>query len=386
MRTHFRKPCIVFIVLVISLSSVPVFAQLETWVPANPANVVPQQVGVFDCDGKATVFVSWIFWDGGYRAVLPHIVSRNGQTISVDVRVEDYTGVRTLSLVPFSKNYDIGPLEPGTYALSLQSWGTTLKELQFTIAANPNAATSINNRCFFVNQHYRDFLSREADGGGLAFWTNDIVQCQSNSQCVEEKRINVSAAFFFSIEFRDTGYYVYRIYRAALGRPPTFAEFVPDAAALGRNVVVGSNDSWFTRLDGNRTIYTLNFFNRPDFQTRYNGLTSSQYVDKLFETAGITPTQAERNELIDGLDRCPFSVGCPTRWSVLRKIVENKSFDRKVFNEAFVTMQYFGYLRRDPDPQGFQFWLEKLNQFNGDYIGAEMLKAFLSSDEYRRRF
>jgi len=55
-------------------------------------------------------------------------------------------------------------------------------------------------------------------------------------------------------------------------------------------------------------------------------------------------------------------------------------------------MQYFGYLRRNPnDPpdgnfNGFNFWVSKLNQFNGDFLQAEMVKAFLSSLEYRSRF
>jgi hypothetical protein len=200
------------------------------------------------------------------------------------------------------------------------------------------------------------------------------------------KRVNVSAAFFLSIEFKETAYYVYRTYKATLGRAPTFAEFVPDAAELGKNVVVGSNDPWLLRLGGNKDLYTQAFFNRSEFQARYNGLTNAQYVDKLFETEGITPTQTERNELVDSLDHCSFTLGCPTRVTVLRKIIEHPAFDRKVFNEAFVTMEYFGYLRRDPDPAGFQFWLAKLNQFNGDFIKAEMVKAFISSNEYRNRF
>jgi len=55
-------------------------------------------------------------------------------------------------------------------------------------------------------------------------------------------------------------------------------------------------------------------------------------------------------------------------------------------NAAFVLMQYFGYLGRDPDNEGFNLWLTKLNQFNGNFIQAEMVKAFLSSIEYRQRF
>jgi hypothetical protein len=77
---------------------------------------------------------------------------------------------------------------------------------------------------------------------------------------------------------------------------------------------------------------------------------------------------------------------------VLRKVIENQTFSQKEFNPAFVLMQYFGYLRRNPDDgpdfnlDGFNFWLKKLNQFNGNYIDAEMAKAFISSIEYRQRF
>ena len=66
--------------------------------------------------------------------------------------------------------------------------------------------------------------------------------------------------------------------------------------------------------------------------------------------------------------------------------MESGSLTRAEFNPAFVLMEYFGYLRRDPDEAGYQFWLSKLNQFNGDFVRAELVKAFLSSDEYRRRF
>jgi hypothetical protein len=361
-------------------------AQTETWIHADPTRIVPSQLAAFSCDGQTGINVRWIFNDGGYRVVQTPVVARNGQTISLDARVEEWSGGRTQALVPFEKNFDIGLLEPGTYTLVFKSWDAPLKQLQFTVRETPAAAHPIDAACFFTTQHYRDFLSRNPDGSGLAFWTDEINRCGSDAQCIEVRRINVSAAFLFSIEFRETGYYVYRIYKAALGRAPTFAEFVPETAELGRNVVVGSNDPWPIRLSSNKDIYTMGFFNRQEFQARYNGLTNAQYVDKLFETEGITPTQAERDEIVNGLDNCPFSVGCPTRISVLRKIVEHPAFDHKVSNEGFVTLQYFGYLRRDPDAAGFQFWLDKLNQFGGNFVQAEMVKAFISSDEYRRRF
>ena len=73
-------------------------------------------------------------------------------------------------------------------------------------------------------------------------------------------------------------------------------------------------------------------------------------------------------------------------------MTEHSVFSQKEFNSAFVLMQYFGYLRRNPNDgpdnnlDGFNFWLTKLNKHNGNFVTAEMVKAFLSSTEYRQRF
>jgi len=100
------------------------------------------------------------------------------------------------------------------------------------------------------------------------------------------------------------------------------------------------------------------------------------------EIRGNFPAEdAFRNSLVAGLDAATM-----TRAQVLRAIAENEEFNTNEFNGAFVTMEYFGYLRRDPDTSGFNFWLNKLNSFNGDFIKAEMVKAFINSSEYRIRF
>jgi len=77
---------------------------------------------------------------------------------------------------------------------------------------------------------------------------------------------------------------------------------------------------------------------------------------------------------------------------VLLRVTQNTTFQNREFNPSFVQMEYFGYLRRNPnDPPdgnftGYNFWLNKLNQFNGNFVNAEMVKAFISTAEYRRRF
>jgi len=75
-------------------------------------------------------------------------------------------------------------------------------------------------------------------------------------------------------------------------------------------------------------------------------------------------------------------------------VAEDQDLYNAELNRAFVLSEYIGYLRRNPndapesslDYTGYEFWLNKLNEANGDYIKAEMVKAFISSSEYRQRF
>ena len=103
--------------------------------------------------------------------------------------------------------------------------------------------------------------------------------------------------------------------------------------------------------------------------------------------SGNPLSTTERDQLVSDL-----TAKAKTRGQVLRTIAEHTNLVNAEFNRAFVLMQYFGYLRRNPndapdnDYTGYEFWLTKLNQFNGDYLNAEMVKAFISSSEYRKRF
>ena len=238
----------------------------------------------------------------------------------------------------------------------------------------------INDTTFFVRQHYLDFLGREPDADGLQFWTDNIRQCGTDLQCREVKRINVSAAFFLSIEFQGTGFFVQRLYRLSYGRAPLFAEYLPDLTAVREGVIVGQPGA-LERLELNKRLFVEQFVKRAAFKAKFDGQNDVQYVDGLAAAAGVTLSEEERTALVVGL-----LTHRETRGGVLLKMVEKDAFIRAEFNHAFVQMQYFGYLRRDPDAEGFNFWLKKLNDFGGDYIRAEMVKAFLESIEYRARF
>jgi reprolysin-like metallo-peptidase family M12B/Calx-beta domain-containing protein len=266
-----------------------------------------------------------------------------------------------------------------------------------------NGANPIDLTSFFVRQHYLDFLQREPDAAGFAFWSGEIDNCAPMPQCTEVKRINVSASFMLSIEFQNTGYLVVRMYKAAFGNGTgtstlggahqisvpivRFNEFLSDTQTIGRGVVV-NQAGWEQVLEANKQAFATEFVQRTRFTTDFPpAMTAAEFVDKLNTNAGNPLSTAERNQLVSDL-----SGGAKTRAQVLRAVAEDPDLNAAEFNRAFVLMQYFGYLRRNPndapdsDYTGYDFWLTKLTQFNGNFVNAEMIKAFIQSLEYRRRF
>ncbi|HET6889836.1 MAG TPA: DUF4214 domain-containing protein, partial [Pyrinomonadaceae bacterium] len=413
--------------------------------------------------------------------------------------------------------------------------------------AGPPASNPIDNATFFVRQLYLDFLNREPDPAGLAFWSNQIIACGADAACIDRERVLVAAAFFFAIEFQETGLIDILTHQAAYGTKPLYGQFMLGTQALQKGVVIGQPGA-LAQLEANKQAYFNEFVTRPEFVTKYpSTLTNTQFVDDLLASAGLSPSQvrlfvvnmtnaqevppvnptasgggprpasfgtarlqfnaaqtamtftstvfnidftgsqtpgepndnltvahihasagggpgvispvvwgffgapfndnnpndqvvipfssgvggqingkwdapegnsttlaaqlsnlregrayvnfhttqfgsgeirgnipaadAFRNALIAGLDG-----GTETRATVLRKVAEQEELKLREFNASFVLMEYFGFLRRDPDTAGFNFWLNKLNAFNGDFVQAEMVKAFITSLEYRQRF
>ncbi|HLM55802.1 MAG TPA: DUF4214 domain-containing protein, partial [Pyrinomonadaceae bacterium] len=232
---------------------------------------------------------------------------------------------------------------------------------------------------YFVRQHYVDFLGREPDESGQDFWVGRLTPCGSDAQCMEVSRINVSAAYFHSIEFKETGFLLYRLYRATFGRAPLLAEFTPDSQEMSRGVIVHAA-GWQERIEANKVAFLQQWVLRPAFKTRFGGMTNAQFVSALVSNAGVSVSAQERDALVSALNA---GTG---RDAVLRRMVELESVARQQTNAAFVTMEYFGYLQRDPDAGGYAHWLDKLEEFGGNYERAEMVKAFLASIEYRQRF
>jgi hypothetical protein len=261
-----------------------------------------------------------------------------------------------------------------------------------------NTPITIRDTDFFVQQQYVDFLGRFPDQGGFAFWQGNITQCGNDQGCIAAQRVNVSAAFFLSIEFQETGFLVYRFYRASLpktsARPrglPRYLEFMRDTQRIGEGVVVGT-PGWEAELAANQRAFAIEFVQRAEFVARYpTTMSPVEFVDALYANAGVTPSEQERAEAIAQFRGTAQTTDISDRANVLRRVADNATFRQREFNPAFVLMEYFGYLRRNPnDPPdtdfaGYDFWLNKLNS-SPDFRQAEMVEAFISSIEYRARF
>ena len=231
-----------------------------------------------------------------------------------------------------------------------------------------NGPNPIDGTDFFVRQHYIDFLGREPDSFGFDGWKSTINNCAPGDTSCD--RIHVSQIFFQSDEFQSRGYYVYRFYPVSFGRKPFYAEFVLDLAPLSGFLTPAE-------LEAAKAQFALDFTSRSAFAAIYGGLNNTQYVDTLLATAGVILPASTRQSLIDGLNNSSLSRG-----QVLRQIVDSSEVQSKFFNQAYAVMEYFGYLRREPDIF-YLDWIKALDQ-TGDPRG--MVTGFVNSVEYRQRF
>ncbi|MFN2455980.1 MAG: DUF4214 domain-containing protein [Pyrinomonadaceae bacterium] len=276
------------------------------------------------------------------------------------------------SLIVFASNRD-GSLK----LFSVNTTGSSPVQLttgsadvtDFQPAVRPQISSPLTNPIddvqAFVRQQYLDFLNREPDAGGLAYWTNLITQCR-DAACVNARRVDVSAAFFIEQEFQQTGYFVYRVFKASFGRQLTFTEYIN-----ARNSVIGGSN--LASAQANYAAQQVN--------PAYASLSNVAYVDQLYANAGVTGAdRTERDALINGLNN-----NSETRATVLQKVANNQKYISQDFNPAFVLAEYFSYLRRDPEPAGYAFWLDVLNnRVPGNY--RAMVCAFINSAEYQFRF
>jgi subtilisin family serine protease len=244
----------------------------------------------------------------------------------------------------------------------------------------------VNSIPFFVRQQYLDFLSREPEAGEP--WSAVLNRCPNihtgPSVVTDCDRIAVSAAFFGAPEFRLKGAYVFRFYKVAFGRLPEYREIVSDMS-----FVAGATEQ---EVYARRAAFARNFTARTDFASAYANLSNAQFVQTLFARYGLASVTTPDPSTPDSGTRVTFTAATftnqldanfLTRAQVLRAIADSDQVQAAEFNSAFVAVQYYGYLRRTPEPQGYQ---DNLNALNRGVSPREMVNAFLNSAEYRLRF
>ncbi|HEY6121346.1 MAG TPA: DUF4214 domain-containing protein [Pyrinomonadaceae bacterium] len=275
------------------------------------------------------------------------------------------------SVTPSRANYIFSP--------SLRSFSQLAErtEAAFGASFTGDALNPIDTPEYFVRQQYVDILGREPDEGGFNYWTDQILSCGNDARCVSTRRRDLAAAFFIEAEFQRTGSFIYGLYRSGLGRRPAYTEFSVDR----QQVIAGPN------LDAMKQSLAESFVGRAEFVARYQSQNSAEsFVDALLANVHVASgvdLASERTNLI-----ARYNGGAnqnQSRSFVLRAVIDTEAFRGAEYNSAFVLTEYFGYLHRDPDQGGFDYWLNVLNNRDvNNYRG--MVCAFINSREYQGRF
>jgi hypothetical protein len=298
----------------------------------------------------------------------------------------------SLTLQPFGSSFPVVSFEVtvapnaqfGDYSIRMQAYSGEVAYLAGGLTVDPGVNSVTPNpdddAQFFVRQQYRDFLGRDPDQNGLDYWASQMAECGTNLSCLHQKRIDVSAAFFQSEEFQQTGSFIYGLFRAGLGRQLSYAEFLAERP----RVPGGAN------LDTSKAALADAFVQRDEFLRKFQDKTTAAtfvaaLLAQISQSSAIN-LSAQRDRLIINYLQCrSMNEG---RAQVMRMIADDPEFKQAEYNRTFVLMQYFGYLRRAPDQNGYEFWLNVLNlKLPGDpKAHRAMVCAFISSSEYQARF
>jgi uncharacterized repeat protein (TIGR01451 family) len=284
----------------------------------------------------------------------------------------------------------------GQFYISIQTQNSPNGEIRGQLLANP-----MDDAQQFVQQQYYDFLARVPDAGGLGFWTAQITGAGTDPIQLRNKRVDVSNAFFYELEYQQTGAYVFRLYRAAYGNNqpfpnpdasnPTESNKLPSYLVFSRDrarVIGGAN------LTQGQLDLANQFILRPEFIAKYSSsLDGPSFVDAIL-------LNIKNNTAVDltgqraGLIALFNSGG---RGAVIYRLaddntttnpINNRAFIDEEYNRAFVATQYFGYMRRDADIGGFLFWLDQVNRAPLRDVPRQhaMVCSFITSGEYQLRF
>ncbi|HEY6046762.1 MAG TPA: Calx-beta domain-containing protein, partial [Pyrinomonadaceae bacterium] len=270
----------------------------------------------------------------------------------------------------------VEPSESLTITLSSPTGATLGTPLNATVAITdndtPGQANPIDGTAFFVRMLYVDLLSREPDPNGFAGWVHRIDFCNQPGEPPPPcDRVTVGGdGFLRSTEFFDREFFVIRLYRTALGRILRYDD-VGDLAYVSG--FLSDND-----LELNKQELVNEIMSRSEFGGIYNGLTNSQFVDTLIQTAAVTLPPGVRDGWVNALNALTRS-----RAQVFRELSERPEVSAKYLHEAQVVSCYYGFFTRNPDASYFDF----LQRYDAGQINlGDLANAFINAAEYRQRF
>ncbi|MDQ1559830.1 MAG: hypothetical protein QOD32_2890 [Pyrinomonadaceae bacterium] len=263
--------------------------------------------------------------------------------------------------------------------------GQTTTRVTITDNDAPNAPNPIDGNEFFVRMQYLDFLNREPDADGMAAWMRVLSNCADVNADPTCDRNTVSSSFFRAPEFQLKGLFAYLFYKVAFGRLPLYAEITPDMRSVS-----GQTEGEVYRK---RAEFAEAFAGRAAFRERYDSLSDQLFVNTLLSRYHLTaitthdpaaPEAGRKLTLTSAQLFAQMSAGTLSRAQVLRAVVQSDEVAAAEYNGAFVAMQYYGYLRRTPEEDGYQAWLRVINRDPNNV--RLMVDGFMNSPEYRLRF
>jgi hypothetical protein len=269
----------------------------------------------------------------------------------------------------------------GDYTIRLQSNSGETAYVPGAITIDPGVVSAVSNPLddprFFVTQQFVD-LGREPDASTIDKLSAQLSQCNSRSDCLRARKIDISTNLLIDNELPATGVFLYGLYSAGLGRLPRFAEFESDRAAIL---------SQKGEVEAIRAALASAFVERPEFKRRFpSTMKRAEFVDSLIaslvQSSGVD-FGSERSLLIGLLDDSANG-----RAAVLTRLALDQRVADAHYNHALVAFQYFTHLKRSPDESGYNAWVNTLKSkpLRDADAARSMVCTFINSAEYQNRF
>jgi hypothetical protein len=270
----------------------------------------------------------------------------------------------------------------GDYSIKLQSTSGETAFFPGALTVDPGVTYTVTNPLddhrFFVAQHYADLTGQEPDQATIEKLRAQLSLCGSRSECLKSRRLDLSTSLLVQNELPTSGLFLHGLYTVGLGRRPHFNEYERD-----RNTIV----SHTAEVTDGRMALALSFVQRAEFERKYPlSMKATEYVDQVLAAIAqntLLDLKSERESLLALFDGTNAG-----RAAILDHAISQQRMADAQYNQAFVMVQYFSYLRRDPDDSGLNFWVGVLKNkpLRDSDSARSMVCAFLTSAEYQNRF